>query len=72
MQPLESKLINEAQVVMIQTELLKVLQMNEAPVGNVPQRVNGDGQIEGRLRQVFYNVTEDLLISMDTFESLSF
>lgn len=72
MQPLESKRINEPQVVVIQPELLKVPQMNEAPVRNVIHGVDGDGQVEGGRRQVFDDVTKDFLISMDALERLSF
>lgn len=71
MQPLESKLINDLQVVVIQPQLLKVLQMNEALVANVTHGVQGDGQVEGGRRQVFYDVMKDFLISMDAFERLS-
>lgn len=52
MQPLESELVDDAEVVVIQSEVLEVPQMNEAPVGNVPHGVIGDGQINNGMRQV--------------------
>lgn len=72
MQPLESKLANAAEVVLIQSEVLEVLQMTEAPIGNFPHTVIGDGQINGGRGQVVYDATHDFLIQIDTFKNLPF
>lgn len=72
MQSLESKLADAAEVVLIQSEVLEVLQMTEAPIGNFPHTVVDDGQINGGQGQVGYDDSHDLLIQIDTFKNLPF
>lgn len=72
MQPMESKLADAAEVVLIQSEVLEVLQMTEAAIGNFPHTVIDDGQINGGRWQVAHDAFHGSLIQIDTFKNLPF
>lgn len=72
MQPMESELADAVEVIVIQSEVLEVLQVTEAPIGNVRHGVIGDGQTHGGGGQVLHDVTHESLIPIDAFENLPF